>query len=73
MKAARALAGLEQREVARRARIDPTTLGRMEAHGPKPVRGHANNVEAVITVLLKAGVEITSDGVRLISANRARK
>jgi hypothetical protein len=36
----------------------------------KPVRGHASNVEAVITVLRKAGVEITEDGVRYVRKPR---
>jgi hypothetical protein len=66
LKSARALAGLEQRQVAARARVDATTLYRMEACGSKPVRGHAGNVESVVEVLRKAGVEITDDGVRLI-------
>lgn len=64
--AARGLAGLEQQEVAARARLDPATIYRMESCDDKPVRGHASNVEAVVGVLRKAGVEITEDGVRLI-------
>ena len=68
LKAARALAGLEQRQVAAKAKIDASTLHRMEASGNKSIRGHAGNVESVIDVLRKAGVEITHDphGVRLI-------
>ena len=65
LKAARALAGLEQRQVAVKAKINVTTLFRMEDCGDRPVRGLAHNVEAVIDVLRKEGVEITSDGVRL--------
>jgi ribosome-binding protein aMBF1 (putative translation factor) len=67
--AARALAGLEQRQVAAKAKINPTTLHRMEGSEDKPTRGHAGNVERVIEVLRKAGVEMTQDprGVRLIS------
>jgi transcriptional regulator with XRE-family HTH domain len=73
LKAARALAGLEQRQVAERARIDASTLHRMEASGAKPVRGHGINIERVVEVLLKAGVELTHDpdGVRLVP--KARK
>lgn len=67
LKAARALAGLEQRQVAAKARIDVSTLHRMEASGAKPTRGHAGNVESVVTVLRKAGIEITEDGVRKVS------
>ena len=67
--AARALAGLEQRQVAAKAKINPTTLHRLEGSEDKPTRGHAGNVERVIEVLRKAGVEMTQDprGVRLIS------
>jgi ribosome-binding protein aMBF1 (putative translation factor) len=69
LRAARALAGLEQRQVAAKAKINPTTLHRMEASEDKPTRGHAGNVEAVVEVLRKAGVEMTNEprGVRLIS------
>lgn len=68
LRAARALAGLEQREVAAKAKIDPATLHRMEGTGPKPTRGHAENVERVVDVLRKAGVEFIDEprGVRLI-------
>ena len=69
MRAARALAGLEQRQVATRAKLDPSTVTRMEAAGAKPVRGHADNVERVVDVLRRAGVEFVHEptrGVRLI-------
>jgi hypothetical protein len=39
----------------------------------RPVRGHASNVEAVIAVLKKHGVEITDDGVRLIGKPKGRR
>jgi hypothetical protein len=64
--AARGLAGLEQQEV----KLDPATVYRKENCGDKPVRGHAANVEAVVAVLRKAGVEITEDGARLIKRPR---
>ena len=62
------MAGLEQRQVAAKAKVDASTLHRMEASGSKPTRGHAGNVARVVDVLKKAGVEITDDpdGVRLI-------
>jgi hypothetical protein len=64
------LAGIEQRKVAAEAKLDPATLGRMEACGSKPVRGHAQNVERVIIALRKHGAEITEDGVRLRKPRR---
>jgi len=47
-----------------------TTLVRMESYGDKPVRGYAANVEAVVNVLRKAGVEITDNGVQLVKPPR---
>jgi len=70
LKAGRVLAGLEQREVAAKAKINVTTLYRMEECGVRPVRGHAHNVEAVVNVLRKAGIEITESGVQLIKSPR---
>jgi transcriptional regulator with XRE-family HTH domain len=67
LRAARALAGIEQREVARRARVSINTINRMEKADDKPVRGYAENVERVVNALRKAGVEITADGVRLVA------
>ena len=58
LKAARNLAGIEQREVARKAKIDSSTLHRMEASGAKPIHGHVTNVAKVIEVLREAGVEL---------------
>ena len=63
LKAARALVGLEQRQVAKLAKVNPVTLHRMEACAERPVRGHAGNVESVVNVLRDSGVEITEDGV----------
>jgi hypothetical protein len=34
------------------------------------VRGYAGNVDAIVNVLRKAGVEITDDGVKLIKPRR---
>jgi hypothetical protein len=62
--------GLRQRTVADRAGVDVTTLVRMESYGAKPVRGYAANVEAVVNVLRKAGVEITDNGVQLVKPPR---
>lgn len=65
--AARVLLGLDQQDLARRARISIATLRRMEASGEK-VSGYANNVDAVRRALEGAGVEFTNGdqaGVRL--------
>lgn len=65
MAAARALAGLEQSELAERANISAPTLRRMEAARENLVP-MSNNVAAVIRALEAAGVEfIRGTGVKL--------
>jgi len=50
------------RDLATEAKIDPTTLHRMEKSGDETARGHARNVERVIQALRQNGVEISEDG-----------
>ena len=65
--AARVLAGLSQKEMARLAKLDTSTIVRMEG-SPGTARGHLSNVEKVLLVLEKQGVELASDGsIRTIS------
>jgi hypothetical protein len=67
------LAGLEQAELAKEAKINASTLSRMEGTGAKTVRGHAGNIQRVIDALARHGVEITDDAIRLIPrAKRTR-
>jgi transcriptional regulator with XRE-family HTH domain len=66
LRAARALLGLEQRDVAKAARVDISTVSRMESCGDKTVRGHGSNIERVVTALERRGVEFIPDGVRRI-------
>lgn len=65
--AARALAGLEQSELAERASISAPTLRRMEASRESAVP-MSNNVAAVVRALEAAGIEfINGTGVKLRS------
>jgi transcriptional regulator with XRE-family HTH domain len=67
LKAARALAKLDQYELAARSGVSIPTIKRMEA-GDGPVRGNYDNVAAVVAALESAGVEFTNGdqpGVRL--------
>ena len=66
LRAARALAGLKSGKLAALAKIDASTLSRMEATGRKPVRGHAGTFDAVIRALKAHGVQIEDDDVRLV-------
>ena len=70
LKAARALAGLTSVELAQLAKIDASTISRMETSGQRPVRGQAATVDAVVKALEAKGVVIESDGVRLRKPRR---
>ena len=70
--AARVLAGLQQRELAREAKIDPSTLNRMEGSGDSTVSGLARNVESVVKALERRGVEITEDSIRQVGKPKRR-
>ncbi len=68
--AARALVGLTQAELAKKAKISVPTLKRMEA-SDGPAAGLTNNVAAVRAALEAAGVEFTNGdqpGVKLRKA-----
>jgi transcriptional regulator with XRE-family HTH domain len=56
LKAARALARLDQQELSNRSGVSVPTIKRMEA-GDGPIRGNYENVAAVIDVLEAAGIE----------------
>jgi transcriptional regulator with XRE-family HTH domain len=70
LKAARALAGLTSVELARLAKIDASTISRMESSGARPVRGQAATVDAAVRALEAKGVVIEHDGVRLRKPRR---
>ncbi|MDX0631828.1 helix-turn-helix domain-containing protein [Sinorhizobium medicae] len=69
LKAARALAGLEQKDVAEKAGVNVNTIRNMEAAGAGQIAGRAQNVQNVQRVLEKAGIEFLNHGqpgVRLV-------
>jgi len=68
LKAARALVGVEQRDLAQAAGVHVNTVRSMEAAGASAIAGRAQNVQAVQRVLEANGVEFLnhgSPGVRL--------
>jgi transcriptional regulator with XRE-family HTH domain len=70
LKAARALAKLDQYELSARSGVSIPTIKRMES-GDGPVRGNYDNVAAVVAALEASGVEFTNGGqpgVRLKAA-----
>jgi hypothetical protein len=56
----------------RDAGIDPTTLSRMESADTQPVGGATRNLQAVLDVLAKHGVEIAEDSIRLTGKAKRR-
>jgi transcriptional regulator with XRE-family HTH domain len=72
LRAARALAGLRAAELAFLAKVDPTTISRIENAKQKPVRGQIATIDAVIGALKTKGVEIDADSgvLRLVKKPR---
>ena len=69
MRAARAIIKLEQAELAKRSGVSVPTIRRMEG-GDGPLKGHYDNVSAIIRELEAAGVIFVPEngegpGVRL--------
>lgn len=73
LKAARALAGLEQKDVAEKAGVNVNTIRNMEAAGAGQIAGRAQNVQNVQRVLEEEGIEFLNHGqpgVRLVGKRR---
>lgn len=70
LKAARALAGLRAGQLATLAKLDSSTLSRLEGFGRKTVRGHTDTIAAITKVLMQHGIEITPGCVRLVKVRR---
>jgi transcriptional regulator with XRE-family HTH domain len=69
MRAARALAGLDQRSLARAARLSLPTIRRMEA-SDGVVRGNVDSLMKLIAALDRAGIELINEGMRSESGGR---
>ncbi|KQM34577.1 hypothetical protein ASF03_21245 [Rhizobium sp. Leaf68] len=70
LKAARALAGIEQRDLAEKAGLNVNTIRNMESAGSGPIAGRATNVQSVQRILEEIGIEFLNHGnpgVRLIT------
>jgi transcriptional regulator with XRE-family HTH domain len=62
LKAARALAGIEQQELADIAKVHVNTIRKMEAKGREEITSAADVLRRVQTALEAAGVEFTNAG-----------
>ncbi len=69
MRAARALLGLDQRELAQRSGLSLPTIQRMEASGGV-VRGNVNSLMKLVEALSAAGIELIGDGATSGSGGR---
>jgi len=61
LRAARALLGIDQRELAKRCRLSLPTIQRMEA-SDGVVRGNVDSLMKLVETLAKNGIELIGDG-----------
>lgn len=61
IRAGRVLAGLKATELAKLAKIDASTLSRLESFGHKKVGGQVETVDRVISALLRRGIKLEPD------------
>jgi len=63
LRAARALVGINQINLAKMARVNPNTISAMERCGSKPFKSAFETVCSVMTALETAGCEFSREGV----------
>ena len=69
LRAARALAGLDQKQLAEKAGLSVPTIQRMEA-SEGVIRGNVDSLMKIVTALDQAGVELIADGSVSTSGGR---
>jgi len=69
LRAARALAGIDQRQLAERAGLSVPTIQRMEASGGV-IRGNVDSLTRIIAALNEAGIELIDENA--VSAQGGR-
>jgi transcriptional regulator with XRE-family HTH domain len=62
LKAARALAGLDQVTLAKAANVSPNTISAMESKGAETLTSGIDTIRAISKALDAAGVELLNDG-----------
>lgn len=72
LKAARALAGLDQGELARRAGVNINTIGAMEKRGAEMLTSGLDKITAVMRALEEAGVEFLNHGQPGVRLRKAK-
>lgn len=66
LKAARALAGMDQATLAAKAKISPNTISAMEGRGAVTLTSGLDTIGAVMKALESAGVVFLPQGVQLV-------
>lgn len=69
MRAARALLGIDQRQLAEMSGLSLPTIQRMEASGGV-VRGNVDSLVKLVTALNNAGIELIGEGAASASGGR---
>ena len=69
LRAARALLGIDQRELARRAGLSLPTIQRMEA-SPDVIRSNVDSMMKVVDALDAAGIELIGPGAASAGGGR---
>jgi transcriptional regulator with XRE-family HTH domain len=69
LRAARALAGIDQRTLAKAARLSLPTIQRMEA-SDGVIRGNVESLMKVIAALERLGIELINEGAASESGGR---
>ena len=69
MKAARALLGIDQRQLAQRAHLSLPTIQRMEASNGV-VRGNVDSLMKLVDALAADGIELIGEGIASNSGGR---
>lgn len=62
LRAARALLGMEQSDLAKRAGLNVNTIRNMEGSGAGPIAGRATNIQSVQAALEAAGILFLNGG-----------
>jgi transcriptional regulator with XRE-family HTH domain len=70
IRAARALLGMDQRQLAEAAGLSLPTIQRMEASTGAQVRGNMDSVVKVVEALQRAGVELIGEGASSAGGGR---
>lgn len=70
LRAARALLGIDQRQLAELSSLSVPTIQRMEASSSGVIRGNVDSLMKLVAALNKAGIELIAEGA--VSAGGGR-